>query len=1162
MPLINGTPGPDQLHGTAQADEIHGGDGDDRLVGDAGDDLLFGEGGNDTLDGGDGSDTVSGGDGNDLVDDNGLGNDSLSGGAGNDELSINRPPTATPATWSVTLDGGDGDDRLLLNAEFETLSATILGGAGNDTVQGGGAITGSIDLGAGDDVFSLFGSALNVTLGPGHDTVQIAVFSGISTFKAPNILDFNPAEDKIDGGFADFLTSGLSNWNGANPFGDGHYRFVAEGAGSALQIDVNGGGDSYVDLLKFPNLALSQWAGAVIGGYLVSGGGLNVVTGGPGNDALTGSGDADTMSGLAGADTLDGGAGGDTIDGGEGDDVIIGGPGADRLTGYVGADLFVIHPGDSPAVQGQMDTITDWRFVGDDDHLAFSAKAATAASYMEARADTFAAAKAIADAAIAKGVIDYVAVAVGSDVIVFADTRDDNGSADDAVVLTNRSLDQISVTSIVGYAGPVPLPALPAGTKGTAGSDTLRGGDGPDTITDDLGGADQFFGGGGDDLLIVRRTEATSGTPGPIVLSGLDGNDTIATTGVGIVQLFGGLGNDQITVSGASSGVIDLGASNDLRDGNDTLTLVGGGGGLDVSLGPGGADVVHLDFSGFGLPVCTIHDFTPGDAGDVITFDNLSSVLAGWDGSSNPFAAGYLRLVEKGTSTIVQIDMDGPGANSAFQDLVTLQNTALSQLTLKNFNGLAVAGFPAPGTTFLTVAVTGPTTQAAGAVAVFNDTGYVLECVSTLAQTILSVAGSVTVHGGGEVDPVGIYADTANSHQTVVIEATGTVTVTSGLNLFSDDAWGYEAPRAGGANVVNRGAMTVSAQHLAQGIDTWDLDSVITNVGTLNVTGHDFAIGIRVHNSEHLVENDGLIQVHADTAGSGFGVGLLQSNSSQFINRGTILVTGQGGVGLEIDSGHEGALGYHNYGIIAADVAVHMAEYGPDPASRAFWNEKGAVLQGAYVGSFNPEALVNSGLIKGDVSLGGSNDYYHGEDGTVTGLVSGGDGNDTLAGGPASDSLQGNQGDDVENGGGGDDIVVGGKDNDQLFGDDGNDIVWGNLGNDTLDGGAGNDQVRGGQGDDTLTGGAGNDYVSGDRGNDTEAGGPGADIFHSFSGAGIDRVIDFNVGEGDRVMLDPGTTYSVSQVGADTVIDMGNGDQVILVGVSMSSLPAGTIFLG
>jgi len=76
----------------------------------------------------------------------------------------------------------------------------------------------------------------------------------------------------------------------------------------------------------------------------------------------------------------------------------------------------------------------------------------------------------------------------------------------------------------------------------------------------------------------------------------------------------------------------------------------------------------------------------------------------------------------------------------------------------------------------------------------------------------------------------------------------------------------------------------------------------------------------------------------------------------------------------------------------------------------------------------------------------------------------------------------------------------------------------------------------------------------------TITGGSGADIFHTFSGAGIDKVLDFHLAQGDRVMLDPGTAFTVIQVGSDTVIDMGNGDQMILVGVQMSTLTGSWIF--
>jgi parallel beta-helix repeat protein len=195
----------------------------------------------------------------------------------------------------------------------------------------------------------------------------------------------------------------------------------------------------------------------------------------------------------------------------------------------------------------------------------------------------------------------------------------------------------------------------------------------------------------------------------------------------------------------------------------------------------------------------------------------------------------------------------------------------------------------------------------------------------------------------------------------------------------------------------------------------------------------------------------------------------------------------------------------------------------------------------------------------GGILTGGSgNDSILGGDGVN--YLRGGQGDDHMTGGANFDDMNGNEGNDTLSGGLGSDWVVGGKDNDNLSGDDGDDIVYGNLGGDTCDGGAGADIVRGGQGDDVITGGVGNDWLSGDRGSDTLTGGAGADTFHSFSGAGVDLVTDFHAVEGDRVQLDPGTHFTLSQVGADTHIDMGNGDEVILQGVQLSTLPDGWLF--
>lgn len=168
--------------------------------------------------------------------------------------------------------------------------------------------------------------------------------------------------------------------------------------------------------------------------------------------------------------------------------------------------------------------------------------------------------------------------------------------------------------------------------------------------------------------------------------------------------------------------------------------------------------------------------------------------------------------------------------------------------------------------------------------------------------------------------------------------------------------------------------------------------------------------------------------------------------------------------------------------------------------------------------------------------------------------LEGADGADLITGDAGDDRINGNVGRDTVHGGDGADWALGGKDSDLVYGEVGDDIVHGNMGDDSLWGGAGADVVRGGQGDDSLSGGDGADWLAGDRGADTLSGGSGADVFHSFDGAGIDRIVDFSRAEGDSINLLPGTSYSVAQVGGDTVIQVGGEAQLVLVGVSLSSL--------
>jgi serralysin len=219
----------------------------------------------------------------------------------------------------------------------------------------------------------------------------------------------------------------------------------------------------------------------------------------------------------------------------------------------------------------------------------------------------------------------------------------------------------------------------------------------------------------------------------------------------------------------------------------------------------------------------------------------------------------------------------------------------------------------------------------------------------------------------------------------------------------------------------------------------------------------------------------------------------------------------------------------------------------------------GAVIENALGGSGSDTISGNSAA--NNIDGGAGNDSISGGEGAN--FLRGGDGNDQITGGSGFDDINGNMGADTISGGsGGGDWLVGGKGDDRITGNGGDSILYGNIGNDTLIGGSGAELIRGGQDNDTLSGGAGNDWLSGDRGSDTISGGAGADIFHTFGDAGVDRVIDFNRAEGDRVQLDSGTTYTVAQVGADTVIDMTGGGQMILTNVQLASLDNGWIFAG
>jgi glucose/arabinose dehydrogenase/uncharacterized protein (DUF2141 family) len=109
-----------------------------------------------------------------------------------------------------------------------------------------------------------------------------------------------------------------------------------------------------------------------------------------------------------------------------------------------------------------------------------------------------------------------------------------------------------------------------------------------------------------------------------------------------------------------------------------------------------------------------------------------------------------------------------------------------------------------------------------------------------------------------------------------------------------------------------------------------------------------------------------------------------------------------------------------------------------------------------------------------------------------------------------------------------------------------------------------NDILRGFGGDDTLYGGSGDDLLDGGTGNDTLNGGPGNDTFVYAPGGNADVINDFTAGTATVDKIDLMAFSNIhtfgdamsraTQVGANTVLDFGNGDTLTLLGVDRTSL--------
>ncbi|WP_198376067.1 right-handed parallel beta-helix repeat-containing protein [Neoroseomonas rubea] len=180
--------------------------------------------------------------------------------------------------------------------------------------------------------------------------------------------------------------------------------------------------------------------------------------------------------------------------------------------------------------------------------------------------------------------------------------------------------------------------------------------------------------------------------------------------------------------------------------------------------------------------------------------------------------------------------------------------------------------------------------------------------------------------------------------------------------------------------------------------------------------------------------------------------------------------------------------------------------------------------------------------------------------------LAGGAAADRMAGDGGANRIEGQGGDDLLAGGGGADTISGGAGHDLIAGGFGGDLLRGGRDGDLIAGAAGHDRLFGEAGEDWLSGGDGADLLHGGAGNDQLRGGAGADTFVATPGGGADLVLDFTPGE-DRIDLRafrlPDMAALLVLAGPEaTLLDLGGGDMIVLLGLTAAVLGPGDVILG
>jgi Ca2+-binding RTX toxin-like protein len=198
------------------------------------------------------------------------------------------------------------------------------------------------------------------------------------------------------------------------------------------------------------------------------------------------------------------------------------------------------------------------------------------------------------------------------------------------------------------------------------------------TITDGNGGTDTA-------TVIVNVGVTVDLGNGPDLFDGTPGNDLVEG-GDGSDLLFGQAGDDQLS-GGNGFDLLDGGAGDDTLLGGNGADLLNGGAGADVIVGGRGFDLAS---GGAGQDTFVFDRF---DRTDILSDFEVETDLIDFSaifadpryGSATPFI-DYVQVVQQGSSTAVQIDLNGDvGRFDRFSTFAVLQNVVATTITEANF---------------------------------------------------------------------------------------------------------------------------------------------------------------------------------------------------------------------------------------------------------------------------------------------------------------------------------------------------------------------------------------------------------------------------------------------------------------------------------------------